>query len=85
MEIQRVIIRRPVNAGDKFKGLTILMTVDMSKFPRTIEEVKALPFERQKEVVRMATDIDRAARLLGFLSVKDMTDFIDMYGPDALL
>lgn len=85
MEIQRVIVRRPVNAGDKFKGLMILMTVDMSKFPRTIEEVKALPLERQREVFRMATDIDRAARLLGFLGVKEMTDFIKMYGPDSLL
>lgn len=84
MEIQKIVIRRPVSTDDKLKGLAIIMSVDMSKFPKTINNIKSLPFNKQREAFYMAVKIDRAARLLGFLSVRDMTTFIDMYGPDSL-
>lgn len=85
MEIQKIVIRRPVSTEDKLKGLAIIMSVDMSKFPKTIDAIKSLSFDKQREVFYTAVKIDRAARLLGFLSVQDMTTFIDMYGPDSLL
>lgn len=85
MEIQKIVVRRPVSTDDKLKGLTIIMSVDMSKFPKTIDEVKSLSFDKQRDAFYTAVKLDRAARLLGFLSVRDMTTFIDMYGPDSLL
>lgn len=85
MEIQKIVIRRPVSTKDKIKGLGIIMSIDMSKFPKTIDAIKSLPFDKQREVFYTAVKIDRAARLLGFLGVRDMTTFIDMYGPDSLL
>lgn len=84
MEIQKIVIRRPVSTDDKLKGLAIIMSIDMTKFPKTIDTIKSLPFDKQREVFYTAVKIDRAARLLGFLSVQDMTTFIDMYGPDSL-
>lgn len=84
MEIQKIVIRRPVSTDDKLKGLAIIMSVDMSKFPKTIDAIKSLPFDKQREAFNIAVKIDCAARLLGFLSVRDMTTFIDMYGPDSL-
>ena len=85
MEIKKIVIRRPVSTDDKLKGLAIIMSIDMTKFPKTIDTIKSLPFDKQREVFYTAVKIDRAARLLGFLSVQDMTTFIDMYGPDSLL
>lgn len=85
MEIQKIVIRRPVSTEDRLKGLAIIMSVDMSKFPKTIDAVKSLPFDKQREAFYTAVKIDRAARLLGFLSVHDMATFVDMYGPDSLL
>ena len=85
MEIQKIVIRRPVSTEDRLKGLAIIMSVDMSKFPKTIDAVESLPFDKQREAFYTAVKIDRAARLLGFLSVRDMITFIDMYGPDSLL
>lgn len=85
MEIQKIVIRRPVSTEDKLKGLAIIMSVYMSKFPTTIDAVKSLPFNKQFEVFYAAVKIDSAARLLGFLGVQDMITFIDMYGPDSLL
>ena len=85
MEIKKIVIRRLVSIDDKLKGLAIIMSVDMSKFPKTIDAVKSLPFDKQREAFYMAAKIDRAARLLGFLNVRDMITFIDMYGPDSLL
>lgn len=85
MEIQKIVIRRPVSTEDKLKGLAIIMSVDMSKFPKTIDAIKSLSIDKQREIFYTAVKIDRAARLLGFLSVRDMTTFIDMYGPDSLL
>ena len=85
MEIQKIVIRRPVSTEDRLKGLAIIMSVDMSKFPKTIDAVKSLPFDKQREAFYTAVKIDSAARLLGFLSVRDMITFIDMYGPDSLL
>ena len=85
MEIQKIVIRRPVSIDDKLKGLAIIISVDMAKFPKTIDAVKSLPFDKQREAFDMAAKIDSAARLLGFLSVRDMITFIDMYGPDSLL
>lgn len=85
MEIQKIVIRRPVSTEDRLKGLAIIMSVDMAKFPKTIDAIKSLPFDKQREVFYTAVKIDRAAKLLGFLSVRDMTTFIDMYGPDSLL
>lgn len=85
MEIQKIVIRRPVSTEDKLKGLAIIMSVDMSKFPKTVDEVKSLPFDKQREAFYTAIKLDRAARLLGFLGVRDMTTFIDMYGPNSLL
>lgn len=84
MEIQKIVIRRPVSTEDKLKGLAIIMSVDMSKFPKTMDAIKSLSFDKQREIFYTAVKIDRAARLLGFLSVQDMTTFIDMYGPDSL-
>lgn len=84
MEIQKIVIRRPVSTEDKLKGLAIIMSVDIAKFPKTIDAIKSLPFDKQREVFYTAVKIDRAARLLGFLNVQDMTTFIDMYGPDSL-
>ena len=85
MEIQKIVVRRPVSTDDKLKGLAIIMSIDMSKFPKTIDAIKSLPFDKQREIFYTAVKIDRAARLLGFLSVRDMTTFIDMYGPNSLL
>ena len=34
MEIQKIVIRRPVSAEDKVKGLAIITSVDMAKFPK---------------------------------------------------
>lgn len=85
MEIQKIVIRRPVSTEDKVKGLAIITSVDMAKFPKTIDAIKSLSFDKQREVFYTAVKIDRAARLLGFLNVRDMTTFIDMYGPDSLL
>ena len=85
MEIQKIVIRRPVSTDDKLKGLAIIMSVDVSKFPKTIDDAKSLPFDKQREVFYTAVKIDSAARLLGFLSVFDMITFIDVYGPDSLL
>lgn len=85
MEIQKIVIRRPVSTEDKVKGLAIITSVDMAKFPKTIDAIKSLPFDKQREVFYTAVKIDRAAGLLGFLSVRDMATFIDMYGPDSLL
>lgn len=85
MEIQKIVTRRPVSTDDKLKGLEIIMSVDVSKFPKTIDAVKSLPFDKQCEAFYTAVKIDSAARLLGFLSVQDMSTFIDMYGPDSLL
>lgn len=85
MEIQKIVIRRPVSTKDKLKGLAIIMSIDMSKFPKAIDAIKSLSFDKQLEAFNIAVKIDRAARLLGFLSVRDMTTFIDMYGPNSLL
>ena len=85
MEIQKIVVRRPVSTDDKLKGLAIIMSIDMSKFPKTIDEVKSLSFDKQREAFYTAVKLVRAARLLGFLSVRDMTTFIDMYGPNSLL
>lgn len=85
MEIQKIVIRRPVSIDDKLKGLAIIMSVDMAKFPKTIDAAKSLPFDKQREAFYTAFKIDSAARLLGFLSVQDMITFIDMYGPESLL
>ena len=85
MEIKKIVIRRPVSIDDKLKGLAIIMSVDVSKFPKTIDAAKSLPFDKQREAFYMAAKIDSAARLLGFLNVRDMITFIDMYGPDSLL
>lgn len=85
MEIQKIVIRRPVTTNDKLKGLAIIMSIDMSKFPKTIDAAKSLPFDKQREAFYMAAKIDSAARLLGFLNVRDMTTFVDMYGPESLL
>ena len=84
MEIQKIVIRRPVSTEDKLKGLAIIMSVDMSKFPKTMDAIKSLSFDKQREIFYTAVKIDRAARLLGFLSVRDMITFIDTYGPDSL-
>ena len=85
MEIQKIVIRRPVSIDDKLKGLAIIMSVDMAKFPKSIDAAKSLPFDKKREAFYMAAKIDRAARLLGFLNVRDMATFIDMYGPESLL
>lgn len=85
MEIQKIVIRRPVSIDDKLKGLAIIMSVDMAKFPKTIDAAKSLPFDKKREAFYMAAKIDHAARLLGFLNVRDMATFIDMYGPESLL
>ena len=85
MEIQKIVIRRPVSIDDKLKGLAIIMSVDMAKFPKTIDAAKSLPFDKQREAFYMAAKIDSAAKLLGFLNVRDMATFIDMYGPESLL
>lgn len=85
MEIQKIVIRRPVSTEDKLKGLAIIMSVDMSKFPKTIDAVKSLPLDKQREAFYMAAKIDHAARILGFLNVRDMATFIDMYGSESLL
>lgn len=85
MEIQKIVIRRPVRTEDRLKGLAIIMSIDVSKFPKTIDDAKSLPFDKQREVFYTAVKIDRAAKLLGFLSVFDMMTFVDMYGPDSLL
>ena len=85
MEIKKIVTRRPASIDDKLKGLAIIMSVDMAKFPKTIDAVKSLSFDKQLEVFYTAIKIDSAARLLGFLSVQDMSTFIDMYGPDSLL
>ena len=85
MEIQKIVIRRPVSIDDKLKGLATIMSIDMSRFPKTIDAVKSLPFDKQREAFYMAAKIDSAARLLGFLNVRDMATFIDMYGPESLL
>lgn len=85
MEIQKIVIRRPVSIDDKLKGLAIIMSVDMAKFPKTIDAAKSLPFDKKREAFYMAAKIDCAARLLGFLNVRDMATFIDMYGPESLL
>ena len=85
MEIQKIVIRRPVSIDDKLKGLATIMSIDMSKFPKTIDAAKSLPFDKQREAFYMAAKIDSAARLLGFLNVRDMSTFIDMYGPESLL
>ena len=65
--------------------MQLLCLLTCPNFQKTIDDVKSLPFDKQREVFYMAVKIDRAARLLGFLSVRDMTTFIDMYGPDSLL
>ena len=85
MEIKKIVIRRPVSIDDKLKGLAIIISVDISKFPKTIDAAKSLPFDKQREAFYMAAKIDSAARILGFLNVRDMITFIDMYGPDSLL
>ena len=85
MEIQKIVTRRPVSIDDKLKGLSIIISVDTAKFPKTIDAVKSLSFDKQLEVFYTAIKIDSAARLLGFLGVQDMITFIDMYGPDSLL
>ena len=85
MEIQKIVIRRPVSTEDKLKGLAIITSVDMAKFPKTIDAAKSLPLDKQREAFYTAVKIDIAARLLGFLSVQDMSTFIDMYGPNSLL
>ena len=85
MEIQKIVIRRPVSIDDKLKGLATIMSIDMSRFPKTIDAAKSLPFDKQREAFYMAAKIDSAARLLGFLNVRDMATFIDMYGPESLL
>ena len=85
MEIQKIVTRRPVSIEDKLKGLAIIISVDMAKFPKTIDAAKSLPFDKQCEAFYMAAKIDSAARLLGFLNVRDMATFIDMYGPESLL
>ena len=85
MEIQNIVTRRPVSIDDKLKGLAIILSVDMAKFPKTIDAAKSLPFDKQCEAFYMAAKIDSAARLLGFLNVRDMATFIDMYGPESLL
>lgn len=85
MEIQKIVTRMPVSIDDKLKGLAIIMSVDMAKFPKTIDAAKSLPFDKKCEAFYMAAKIDRAARLLGFLNVRDMATFIDMYGPESLL
>ena len=85
MEIKKIVIRRPVSIDDKLKGLAIIMSIDISKFPKTIDAAKSLPFDKQREAFYMAAKIDSAARILGFLNVRDMITFIDMYGPDSLL
>ena len=85
MEIQKIVTRRPVSTDDKVKGLAIIISVDMAKFPTTIDAVKSLSFYKRLEVFYTAIKIDSAARLLGFLCVQDMITFIDMYGPDSLL
>ena len=66
MEIQKIVIRRPVSTKDKLKGLAIIMSIDMSKFPKTIDAINSLPFDKQREAFYIAVKIDRAARLLGF-------------------
>lgn len=85
MEIQKIVIRRPVSIDDKLKGLATIMSIDMSRFPKTIDAAKSLPFDKQREAFYMAAKIDSAAKLLGFLNVRDMATFIDMYGPESLL
>ena len=85
MEIQKIVIRRPVSIDDKLKGLATIMSIDMSRFPKTIDAVKSLPFDKQREAFYMAAKIDSASKLLGFLNVRDMATFIDMYGPESLL
>lgn len=42
MEIQKIVIRRPVSTKDKIKGLGIIMSVDTAKFPKTIDAIKSL-------------------------------------------
>ena len=85
MEIQKIVTRRPVSIDDKLKGLAIIISVDMAKFPKTIDAAKSLPFDKQLEAFYTAVKIDSAARLLGFPSVRDMITFIEMYGPESLL
>ena len=85
MEIQKIVTRRPVSTDDKLKGLATIMSIDMAKFPKTIDAVKSLPFDKQREAFYMAAKIDSASKLLGFLNVRDMATFIDMYGPESLL
>ena len=85
MEIKKIVTRRPASIDDKLKGLAIIMSVDMAKFPKTIDAAKSLPLDKKREAFYTAVKIDSAARLLGFLSVQDMSTFIDMYGPDSLL
>ena len=85
MEIKKIVIRRPVSTDDRLKGLAIIMSVDMAKFPKSIDAAKSLPLDKQREAFYTAVKFDSAAKLLGFLSVRDMITFIDMYGPDSLL
>lgn len=85
MEIKKIVIRRPVSIDDKLKGLAIIMSIDISKFPKTIDAAKSLPFDKQREAFYMAAKIDSAARILGFLNARDMATFIDMYGLESLL
>ncbi len=85
MEIQNVIVRKPVSITNKLEAAAILSSIDISKFPKSTEEIDALPLAKKVEVMRIAAELDHAAKLLGFLGVKEMTDFTNMYGPEALI
>lgn len=85
MDVKRVIVRKPVTVADKLKGMEIIRTTDMSKIPGTVRNFVESSDKEKMNCLHVVVALDTAARLLGFCTLLDLSDFISMYGPDALL
>lgn len=79
MEIKSVIARKPVSDLSRLNGLCILARMDVNKIQAIEKPENDIQF-----VLQTITQIDKAAKLLGFRNYNDMIEFTKMFGPESL-
>ena len=85
MEVEKVIIRRPVSNADKLRAMTIFANIDMVQFTQLISpDNNNHSLDDILFVTKTITEIDNASKLFGFSSMTDFADFVKIYGVDAL-
>lgn len=85
MDIKRVIVRKQVSDADKKAGIKLICSMDVQKIQGMLQNFAESSDEEKMNCMHIIVALDTAAHLLGFCTLLDLSDFIFIYGPDALL